>query len=77
MSSRARSARRLASILTHATGVDVHVQYYQQSRVYGVQWAGGPARAEMQQLATAHADDVPELHIPSLVWLHTMDRSPS
>ncbi len=74
-SARAHSARRLASILTKATGVFVRVQYYQRSRVYGVQWAGGPEKAVMQRLAADHADDVPELDIPKLVWLHTMDRS--
>jgi hypothetical protein len=71
MSRRANAARRLASILSHASGVPVRVQYYQQSRVYGVRWEGGPTIAEMQKFAGDHAGQVPALNITTLVWLRT------
>ncbi|MBP2323231.1 hypothetical protein JOF56_003616 [Kibdelosporangium banguiense] len=76
MSVRARHARRLASILTAASRVDVIVRYYRQDGRYGVQWTGGPSGEQMRQLAVERADDVPELDVNDLAWLRTEPTQP-
>jgi hypothetical protein len=76
VSSRARSARRLASILTRTAGVHTRVQYDRIGARYAVHWEGGPSTTEMQKLADEHDDDVPELDLKRLVWLRT-EPSPS
>ncbi|MFC5100535.1 hypothetical protein [Kibdelosporangium philippinense] len=73
MSVRARSARRLASLLTRASGVHVEVRYERELRVYRVVWTGGPETAGMSQCVAAHAKSVPELDVTELRWCRRLD----
>jgi hypothetical protein len=68
MSKRARSARRLASLLTSKSGTFVRIYYDRQIRRYRVVWTNGPDAAQMFTFAVQSADEVPELDIPNLLW---------
>lgn len=68
MSKRARSARRLASLLTTKSGTDVGVHYNREVRRYRVVWTDGPDAAYMYGLAVSVADAVPELEVAELLW---------
>lgn len=72
MSHRARSARRLASVLKAKSRAKwVEVRYHPEHRCYGVHWEGGPTVAEMCRLVAAHDDEIPDIPVASLVWLRT------
>jgi hypothetical protein len=71
MSSRARQARRLATILIRASGVHTRVQYDRTGQRYTVHWEGGPTAHGMQNLAAQNAAEVPLLNIHDLVWVRT------
>jgi hypothetical protein len=68
MSARARSARRLASLLTAAAGVHVIVQYQRDRKRYRVVWEGGPGVDAMRGLASEHLDQVSTLEVSWLDW---------
>jgi hypothetical protein len=68
VSRRARSARRLASILTTRAGVYVRVAYDRKVRRYDVKWTGGPDATVLYAAAVENADQVPELDVHMLVW---------
>lgn len=68
MSKRARSARRLASLLTSHSGTFVRIYYDRQIRRYRVVWTNGPDAAQMFTLAVQARDEVPELDISTLLW---------
>ena len=68
MSKRARSARRLASLLTSKSGTYVRVYYDRQIRRYRVVWTNGPDAAQMFTYAVQAAGDVPELDVATLLW---------
>jgi hypothetical protein len=68
MSKRARSARRLASLLSAKSGTDVTVHYDRRVHRYRVVWTDGPNAAQMYGLAASAADSVPELDVFDLLW---------
>jgi hypothetical protein len=68
MSKRARSARRLASLLTSNSGTYVRIYYDRQIRRYRVVWTNGPDAAQMFTYAVQSAREVPELDISTLLW---------
>jgi hypothetical protein len=68
MSKRARSARRLASLLTSKAGTYVRVYYDRQIRRYRVVWTNGPDAAQMFTLAIQSTHEVPELDVATLLW---------
>lgn len=68
MSKRARSARRLASLLTSKSGTYVRVYYDRQIRRYRVVWTNGPDAAQMFTFAVQAAGEVPELDVATLLW---------
>ncbi|MET0233332.1 MAG: hypothetical protein ABW224_01705 [Kibdelosporangium sp.] len=68
MSKRARSARRLASMLTSKSGTYVRVYYDRQIRRYRVVWTNGPDAAQMFTFAVQAAGEVPELDVATLLW---------
>ncbi|SDM43534.1 hypothetical protein [Allokutzneria albata] len=67
-STRARSARRLASLLAVRTGVHVVVRYDRPLRRYRVVWTNGPDEARMRTVAMASATVVPDLDLGELLW---------
>jgi hypothetical protein len=72
VSHRARSARHLASVLkAESSATWVEVRYHQEHRCYAVHWEGGPTADEMCRLVAAHADEIPDIPVASLVWLRT------
>jgi hypothetical protein len=71
MSSRARQARRLASILIKASGVHTSVQYDRADGRYTVHWQGGPSAETMRELAAQNAPQVPLLSVDALLWVRT------
>ncbi|WP_344878774.1 hypothetical protein [Allokutzneria multivorans] len=68
MSTRARSARRLASLLAVRTGVHVVVRYDRLLRRYQVVWIDGPDEAQMRTVAMANATVVPDIDLGELLW---------
>ncbi|WP_143261725.1 hypothetical protein [Allokutzneria sp. NRRL B-24872] len=68
MSTRARSARRLASLLAIRTGVHVVVRYDRPLRRYWVVWTDGPDEDQMRMVAMANAAVVPDLDLGELLW---------
>jgi hypothetical protein len=68
MSKRARSARRLASLLTSNSGTFVRIYYDRQIRRYRVVWTNGPDAAQMFTHAMQARDEVPELDVTTLLW---------
>jgi hypothetical protein len=68
MSKRARSARRLASLLTSKSGTFVRIYYDRQIRRYRVVWTNGPDAAQMFTLAIQASGEVPELDVSTLLW---------
>jgi hypothetical protein len=68
MSKRARSARRLASLLTSKSGTYVRVYYDRQIRRYRVVWTNGPDAAQMFTFAVQASTEVRELDISTLLW---------
>jgi len=68
MSKRARSARRLASLLTSKSGTFVRIYYDRQIRRYRVGWTNGPDAAQMFTFAVTAAREVPELDVSTLLW---------
>jgi hypothetical protein len=70
MSKRARSARRLASLLAVSSQTFVRVYYDRQVRRYRVVWDRGPEVAEMHGYAVKAQKDgeVLELDISKLLW---------
>lgn len=68
MSKRARASRRLASLLTSATGAYVRIYYDRQIRRYRVVWTNGPNVADMHMLAVGKSSEVPEVDIADLLW---------
>lgn len=68
MSRRARSARRLASLLASEFGTHVRVYYDRQTRRYRVVWTDGPEAAHMFTYAVHSQGQIPELDISTLLW---------
>lgn len=68
MSKRARSARRLAGLLTRTAGTHVRVCYDREIRRYRVVWSNGPDAAQMYAFAVQKAGEVPELDVAALLW---------
>ena len=68
MTKRARSARRLAGLLTSKSGTFVRIYYDRQIRRYRVVWTNGLDAAQMYTHAIHSADEVPELDISTLLW---------
>ncbi|MGO1050378.1 hypothetical protein [Crossiella sp. CA198] len=68
MSRRARSARRLATLLTQKSGTFVRISYDRDTRQYRVVWAKGPDVRQLRATATACADRVPDLDVYALRW---------
>lgn len=71
MSSKARSARRLATLLSARSGVSVSVRYDRELRRYRVVWASGPDQAQMQTLAVTSVAAVPDFSVAELFWTRT------
>ena len=71
MSSRARQARRLATLLLKASGVHTRVQYDRAEGRYTVHWQDGPTAETMREFAAQNATEVPLLDIDVLRWLRT------
>ncbi|MBP2471261.1 hypothetical protein JOF53_000133 [Crossiella equi] len=71
MSSRARAARRLATLLSARAGVPVSVRYDRDLRRYRVVWASGPDQAQMQTLAVTSVASVPDFAVTDLFWTRT------
>jgi hypothetical protein len=65
---RQRSARRLATRLSAATGAWVIVRYDRAARGYRVIWTGGPTSQAMRALAAQYAADISELDLAQLAW---------
>lgn len=70
---RVKSARRLASLLTKDTGVDVAVCYLRRQDQYQVRWADGPGEESMRTLALGHVDEVQHLTVTELTWARTKE----
>ena len=68
VNTRARSARRLASLLAARTGVHVLVRYDRPLRRYRVVWTNGPDEARMRTVAMSNATVVPDLDLGELLW---------
>ena len=68
MSARARSARRLASLLADDAHAHVSVQYDRNIRRYVVVWAGGADEQVVREAARSHADTFPLLDIDEFMW---------
>ncbi|GAB3494053.1 hypothetical protein [Amycolatopsis cihanbeyliensis] len=68
MSSRTRGARRLATLLTTATGVHVLLRYQRDANRYCVAWTGGPTVDAMQALTAKHRAEVPALNSTPFTW---------
>ncbi|MFC5102237.1 hypothetical protein [Kibdelosporangium philippinense] len=65
MSERARGARRLAGLLSRASGVHVEVRYERDLRAYRVVWTAGPEEPDMYTQAAAHIESSPYLSCPN------------
>src|SRR4051812_428098 len=68
MSNRARSSRRLASLLTASSGTFVRIYYDRKSRRYRVVWEDGFDVPQMFNLALANRSEVADLDITTMLW---------
>ncbi|HEV2782331.1 MAG TPA: hypothetical protein VGX25_23310 [Actinophytocola sp.] len=68
MSKHARSARRLASLLTGVSGTVVRIYYDRGLHRHRVVWTNGPDVAQMYTLAMRHAGAIPGLDLTTLLW---------
>jgi hypothetical protein len=71
MSSRARSARRLATLLAKYAGVHVFARYARDIDRYVIEWIGGPSVDRMRGETLTHTGQFPELDLETLVWRRT------
>jgi hypothetical protein len=68
MSKRARSSRRLASLLTTGSGNFVRIYYDRQIRRYRVVWEDGLDVPQMFALALKNRGEVSDFDITTLLW---------